>query len=110
MKANYALTLLTQRRDLLQSYIDDTDDVSGLEDWYLRTKGRIRSLDAAIESVRDKSTDRPDVASAALAQLEQAGLDSGEVSVDQSCRTADAEDAVWVQVWIRVPRQRKANA
>jgi len=99
---DYALKLLTQKRDELQKNIDDTDDVSGLEDWYLRTKARIRSLNAAIESMQVKATARPNVARAALA-LAQSGLDSEEVSVDQSCLTADAEDAVWVQAWIRVP-------
>ena len=99
---DYALKLLITRRNSLQKNIDDTDDVSGLEDWYLRTKARIRSLNAAIESMRVKATARPDVASAAL-DLAQAGLDPEEVSVDHYCRTADAEDAVWVQAWIRVP-------
>lgn len=101
-ESDYALRLLIQKRDDLQKNIDDTDDVDGLEDWYLRTKTRIRSLNAAIESMQGKATARPDVASAAL-DLAQAGLDPEEVSVDHHCQTADAADAVWVQAWIRVP-------
>ena len=94
-ESDYALRLLIQKRDDLQKNIDDTDDVDGLEDWYLRTKTRIRSLNAAIESMQGEATARPDVASPPLASA-QAGIDS-------LGQTADAADAVWVQAWIRVP-------
>tara|TARA_R100001086_G_C11696105_1_gene220004 strand:+ start:26 stop:265 length:240 start_codon:yes stop_codon:yes gene_type:complete len=56
MNDNYALKLLIQKRDQLQKNIDDTDDVSGLEDWYLRTRTRIHSLNAAIACVSDVSS------------------------------------------------------
>lgn len=50
---DYALKLLTEKLDELQKNIDAVDgDIDGLEDWYLRTKTRIRSLSEAIAVVR----------------------------------------------------------
>ena len=54
MESDYALDLLIQKKDELQKYIDEVDDLDGLENWHNRTMAYIRSLDAAIASVRER--------------------------------------------------------